>query len=376
MHIRQSAPVLQLKLKSLQVFRGFAAMLVLLFHATTMSKVFLNYDFVNGIFLFGYSGVDFFFVLSGFIIFWAHGAEIGKRGAVRPYARKRFIRIYPVYWIVALALIPVYFGLPHQPNDWLVLLKSLLLLPQANNPILLVAWSLSSEVFFYALFGFAIYFSWRRTWPVFTVWLVITAVFYVLKLLNNGTSFSPAHTGFVFSAYNLEFAMGCFAAYLVRRLSFDGRWLVIAGGACFLILGLSEKYLAAHFGRHHSIVAYGLASMVIVCGAVLWEQRRAKRPPALLLLFGDASYSIYLTHCVVLEACLRSSSTLGILARVSPTLVTGMSIVIALAVGVLFYRYVERPLISRLRRRSGSSSPFAYRPIPSAADVLTEEQSV
>ena len=55
------------KLQSVQAFRGVAALLALLWHATIISKVYLDYDLMSWIFLFGYSGIDFFFVQSGFI---------------------------------------------------------------------------------------------------------------------------------------------------------------------------------------------------------------------------------------------------------------------------------------------------------------------
>jgi len=161
------------KLKTLQLCRGLAAALVLLFHATSVSSAFLNYDLLHGIFLFGYSGVDFFFVLSGFIIFWIHRVDLGHPARLRPYLRKRFIRIYPLYWVVFLVLLPIYFGLPNNFHDCLVLLKSFLLLPQVSNPVLTVAWTLSSELFFYGLFGLAIYLLSQPNPEAPTIWILL-----------------------------------------------------------------------------------------------------------------------------------------------------------------------------------------------------------
>src|SRR5579864_9480491 len=99
-------------LQSVRAFRGAAALLVLFFHASSVSTFFLHSDFWSWLFFFGYSGVDFFFVLSGFIIFLTHRADIGRSERLNAYLTKRFIRIYPVYWTVALVLVPVYFGTP------------------------------------------------------------------------------------------------------------------------------------------------------------------------------------------------------------------------------------------------------------------------
>ena len=155
------------KLQSVQICRAAAALLVLLFHATSVSKAYLNCDLLWGFFQFGYSGVDSFFVLSGFVIYWAHRGDAGQSERIRIYLKKRFLRIYPIYWIVALILLPIYFGAPHDVSDYIVLLKSFLLLPQPGNPVVTIHWSLSHEVFFYGMFALAIYFSWSRIRALF-----------------------------------------------------------------------------------------------------------------------------------------------------------------------------------------------------------------
>src|SRR4051812_32264710 len=91
------------KINSLQIYRGIAAILVVLFHATSYSQEKLSHPFLNNIFLFGYTGVDFFFVLSGFIIFYTHSQAISTHQPVTPYLANRLIRIYPIYWFVTLA---------------------------------------------------------------------------------------------------------------------------------------------------------------------------------------------------------------------------------------------------------------------------------
>lgn len=340
------------KLQSVQVFRGAAALMVLLFHATAVSKFYFGYELAGGLFLFGYSGVDFFFVLSGFIIFLTHHGEAGRAERLRPYLKKRLVRIYPLYWMVALALAPIYFGAPHHAGDFIVLLKSFLLLPQSENPVVTGAWSLSHELFFYGMFGLVLYFPWRYMRLLLIVWLLISAFFYLGKVLTNGALQMPPHTGFVFSSYNLEFAMGCAAAYLLGRgRLIDGRRLAIIGLTILLLSGLSEGLLYQHFGRRHSPVSYGFSSMLLVWGATVWERRNRIVMPAFLLLLGDASYSIYLTHYALLDLFAKGLRRLNIPALIGPTLAVGILIALTLSIGVLFYLYLERPLLARLRRQ-------------------------
>ncbi len=341
------------RLQTIQVFRGVAATLVLLFHATSVSRFYLKHDFLNGAFLFGYSGVDYFFVLSGFIIFLAHRGDIGRPGRVRRYFVRRFTRIYPLYWVVALILAPIYFGAPHHLGEFLILLKSFLLLPQAGNPVVTVAWSLTHEVFFYIIFGITICFPWRHVRPLLIAWLSVSTLFYVSSLVTAGTFTPPPHTGFVFSSYNLEFAMGCIAGHALGRYrSHGGFGLFITGASVFLVCGLSESFLYQHLGRRHSVLSYGLPSMLLVWGAALWEQRRPVAIPFLPLLLGDASYSIYLTHYALLDTFMRVLLALDIPAAIGPVSAVVVTIALSLSGGILFYLYVERPLLARLRKQS------------------------
>lgn len=90
------------KLNSLQVCRAAAAIAAVLYHVTDQAQKHFSYTFVGGAFQFGYTGVDFFFVLSGFIIFFAHASDIGKRDSLLAYVTKHLIRIYPIYWVAFL----------------------------------------------------------------------------------------------------------------------------------------------------------------------------------------------------------------------------------------------------------------------------------
>src|SRR5262249_790056 len=100
----------------------------------------------------GMLGVDFFFVLSGFIILHVHMDD--QRSAVGAYVSKRLTRIYVPYLPISLALVGAYLLFPaiiRANLDW-GWVTTLSLLPSSKVPALLVAWTLVHELMFYTVF--------------------------------------------------------------------------------------------------------------------------------------------------------------------------------------------------------------------------------
>ena len=128
--------------------------MVVVFHS-----LFINAKYVESknllpeIFSFGQTGVDLFFVISGFVMIIAFRNKFGKKGEIFKFLKGRFFRIYPTYWIYFLAVFLVFQIKPQIMNDSqggnVDLTSSLLLLPASTLPLLMVAWSLIHEVWFY-----------------------------------------------------------------------------------------------------------------------------------------------------------------------------------------------------------------------------------
>ncbi len=135
-----------MRIEALQAGRAIAALAVVAFHAHLYLP---TADFL----LFGKHGVDFFFVLSGFII--SHVA--GRTFAPAKFLRDRAIRIFVPYLPVGIAAAIGYSvtGIASEWNwNWF---SSLTLLPSDGRPALTVAWTLQRELIFYA---FAAVFFW------------------------------------------------------------------------------------------------------------------------------------------------------------------------------------------------------------------------
>ncbi len=328
-------------IQGLQVCRGLAALAVVAHHAAVATDAFVE-DVPNAwleFFDLGALGVDFFFVLSGFIIMHAHMHDVGNIRTIRPYFYKRLTRIFPAYWPIGIALVALYAALPGLSASGgreYSYLSSVLLLPADLPPALSVAWTLVHELMFYALF--MLWFISRRVfWIGLTVWL--------LTIIISQTSGSTAGwLRYPFSLLNIEFIFGVLTALAygkARLLKFTGT--MIAGGgllACFVLLLLYQDNLPTAI---RLFFALGLSVMLL--GLANRERQRQFAWPTCLLTLGNASYSIYLVHNPLLSLTQRVAGRLGF----SWPLGLLAGIFLGVLLGYLYFRWVERPALQLFR---------------------------
>ena len=289
--------------KSLQSSRAVAAIMVVLYHlGGTIASGFGISSFAIP-FSFGYAGVPFFFVLSGFIIFFAHQNDIFKPHRFAIYIKKRFLRIYPTYWIVFIALFLfaiasslIKKAAPQVPLDSIVLLKALLLIPQdpkivggTGAPVIAVAWTLQYEVFFYLFFACLI----------LSRWLSI-AVVCALTYIYISNSFGTLPPSFIFSflsKHMVLFAMGIFVAmaHKSEKLIVNEPWkYTIIGVVMFSSVALCDL---TGIDLAQKSIWYGVASSLIIFGLVRSEDKGLiSGGGSLMQKLGDSSYALYLIH--------------------------------------------------------------------------------
>ncbi|WP_108223461.1 acyltransferase family protein [Cereibacter johrii] len=333
------------RLEALQACRMIAAVAVVLFHANNFVLPLRLYDggtLWRG-FGMGYAGVEFFFVLSGFIIAHIHAADIGRPERAGRFLQKRFLRIYPSYWIVLSALILIYVALegtvaPSRLSP-AALLRDYLLIPAPQGPLLSVAWTLKHEILFYLVF---VLFILKREigFAVFALWLAGT-------LSQSLAPFEAPLFATLFSPYNILFVMGVAAARLHRRLpeSLVRPFLAI-GGAGFLLVGLSEQFLVL-WPLPLRCLAYGLAAAAVIAALA----RAQLSAPGWCVFLGDASYAIYLVHLPVMNMVAVPLARTGLQGFLPPAVLFVLLVALAILAGALFHRTVERGLLAALRPR-------------------------
>jgi exopolysaccharide production protein ExoZ len=329
----------------IQYLRGVAASMVVWHHAAGQ---------VRGMatqvpWEFGTSGVDLFFVISGFIMVVTTS---GGRATPLEFWRRRIVRVVPLYWLLTLLMVAVALVAPGLFKTLKVqastLVQSLLFIPHFSQsfpgvvwPLLVPGWTLNFEMFFYLFFGLVLFLpERRRLLPLVAFFVVLTAIGLVFGPFASAAAQTYTHPML------LEFAAGAsIGTWWLSgrwRLPESTTWLLIAAGFVLLVLRDREP-----LGTSTQIVG----AVLVVVGAL--DVRFAAWRNRLLLALGDSSYSLYLTHIFTLGVLRVVWNRLlpappGLAATLAFMLI---SLVVCAAVGWLVYRWVEAPLLARLNRR-------------------------
>ena len=353
--------------KSLQAGRAFAAILVVLFHLglTIAKKKYFGIAAFSIPFSFGTSGVEFFFVLSGFIILTAHQHDIFKPDKLANYISKRLIRIYPTYWIIFLSvflLAIVSTALRNKvPHDPYILVKSLLLIPQDKDivggtgaPVLDVAWTLQYEMFFYIFFICLILSRWLSV-------IVGLSLLYVYIIYSGSLSLSFP-LSFISQDYILLFGMGMAVSITCssRTLIVDSPGFFAGFGAVIILVAALDTVLKTNILSEHRTIIYGLASCLIIFGLVKLEDKgRIIGGYKWIQILGDSSYALYLLHVPLISVLCKLST----LIQLNKLEITGAVIAYFLIFGaclicsVAFHIWIEEP-VTRYLRNCGLNRKF------------------
>ena len=341
----------------IQYLRGIAALMVVWFHAADQLPG-VNALIPN---TFGNSGVDLFFVISGFImVVTTQGATISPF----EFMRRRIIRVVPLYWMLTVAMVGAALMAPSLFRTLIVtplaLVESLLFIPHYSNsfpamawPLLVPGWTLNFEMFFYLVFALALALParWRLA--------ALAAVF--ASLVVAGVALGPfdnAAATVYTSLIMLEFVSGAvIGTWWLRRRADPPRvasaLMIVAGFALLLVRN------AAPLGTWTQMIG----AVLVVSGA-LNAAFAGWRMPVLRAL-GDSSYSLYLTHIFALGG-LRVVWLHTAGASIDAKSITGFMLTSLIACALLGYacwRWVETP-VTRLLQAAGRprAVPSAVKP--------------
>ncbi|MEW2375033.1 acyltransferase [Micromonospora sp. NPDC047812] len=344
------------RLPSLTGLRWVAALLVFGFHVATMGIIAEpgQKAVVDWAFALGLSGVQFFFILSGFVLVWSARPTDTRRA----FWRRRVAKIWPshvVLWAVALA-VAAWFA---DPVDRFVAVENLFLL-QAWDPrpghfysINTVSWSLSCEFFFYLCLPLALPLI-RRARP-WALWAVVVAVPLLILALWPAQALVPEESRWWFTQIfppvrSLEFWMGVAAAELMRRGRWRGPGLPLAS-----LIFVATWVVAAQWVRAELWAALLSVAYILVIAAAADADVRGRRSPwrsRPMVWLGEVSFAFYLVHVLVMITVLRLTGDWGVgfTGWWGPAVVLGF-LLVNLALAGLLHRVVETPMMRLLTPR-------------------------
>jgi exopolysaccharide production protein ExoZ len=326
------------RLNSVHFLRFIAATSVVIHHATT--------GLGNKTVSVGAAGVDVFFVISGIVI----GLSLLKLESPREFAIKRILRVIPMYWLATLAYAWFRHATWGEPEPLDAVIRSLFLFPHFTTTWVLIyfpAWTLTFEALFYIV-ATASLTVWRKY--AFAICLIVFTVVGLSRIPVPG-----APTGMIFSTgICLEFCAGMLIALIVDKAVVAPR--LLGGVAIVVALGLLWRYQGAvmiiqetpaHFHLARPL-ELGIPSALLLLGALTFD-RCAWLQSKFVQIGGAASYSIYITHVITINALDDRLVRFGFDSRNHPALMSCVFVLAAIAVGVAIHLIIEVPMLRMLR---------------------------
>ncbi|MDC7888415.1 acyltransferase family protein [Escherichia coli] len=303
----------QLKLNSIQVMRGIAALMVVGFHyRTSLNGVYAQTNLGDLLFLNGAFGVDLFFIISGFIIVYSTKNKV--ENTPLSFFIKRLFRIYPVYIIaLSLLLMGVFWdfstgSFPQTWFDWKDIVKSYLFItsdmsqpgPFYGYGLLYPSWTLIYEVYFYFVFMMCLMVS-HRYRTLLTVVTITSVVIFGQLIFSGGITLDPYtvsvgetkrlidHAKFIINPIVFDFIIGVVFAEAYIAISKDSYKKNTIGiiAVAFVIYSLSA--LLTQYKSGHGVMNGGMIASFLFAGLVIIENRHDIEFPRFFCHLGDLS---------------------------------------------------------------------------------------
>ena len=388
---------------ALDGWRGICACLVVFFHAHGYSPLYRS-DLIHHSFLF----VDFFFVLSGFVIAYTYASRLDTWHGTRRFLLLRIGRVYPLHLFMLLLFVAFELALMLKGrtpgiereaftggNHPLAILSNLFLVQSLNIHDSLTwngpAWSISTEFWTYVLFALASLWLGMRHWVVL---LAIVATAVLLVHLSKSGMDTTYDYGLIRCVLGFALGIACFRLHPLWTRAMKGastaaitvlELLVVVGVVAFVSgVGDSPWQFAAPF-------VFALAVLVFALEGGLLSRLFQFR---LLNWIGMLSYSIYLTHAFIVMLLPRIIKAVTRLDLWTPmplhdgtvvmaygrndiegTLFYAFVLLVTIGFSALTYRWVETPGREWTRRWVGRSkapgAAAAHVNTPPLADVST-----
>ena len=359
----------------IQLLRGLAAALVVCDHAASglaqsYAPEHRGFQSITSFFA-GNGGVDLFFVISGFVIVWTTQDSWHERDSWRVFLERRARRIFPLYWVMITAKLALLLSLPHvfrasRPTDWNILCSYLLIptwVPGGQVGLIIASgWTLCFEMAFYYVTTVCLALRCRPIKYVAPL-LILAGVVGLVRTPQWGVR------ACLVDPMLLEFVAGMGIAELARAGRLHTRLSVAVPLLCTgLVAWVASGLLSDKTALANRELVWGAPAALILYATIGLEFTLDLGRLKTLLVVGDASYSIYLTHALFLQPLVLKLRRLD-----TPPAVQWLSLMslvsASVAVGVFVWWALEQRLIRLTRRMMPDAASAHIRRSEVAGDV-------
>ena len=357
------------RIHTLDGFRGIFALMIIIDHAANDSFIFQDFIVQKADYF-----VDYFFVLSGFVISYNYLHKIKDFASFKDFMVRRLIRLYPLLLYTTLLffglmLIGKHWNTFNDPYPVLFLQLTDTLTLMNSNPIFgsslginYPSWSISSEMISYALFGCCLFMFRKNAVIVLSLFLLGAGLF----ILYTGKYMYMGDFGFVRGLF-------CFIlGYLVHLLSqkVNARFGTLPELLFLFLLLLVFKYLPSE-GAILLPFVFALGIFIFVSGKGIITSFLETKPAQFL---GKISYSVYLNHAIVVLILKKLFFDLLGLDQSKVSINVGYLLISVASTIVYSYftnRYIETGIGDRLKQRlyrGTKKVSYSYAATPSYRD--------
>ncbi len=344
-------------LPQLDHIRGFAAILVLLYHGTKILGGDWNYvpsslldhaiNHLMGFLYEGHTGVGLFIVLSGFVLTLG---TAGREIDYRIFIQSRILRILPLY---ILCLTVAICAQPQGLLPWITWLVPCSLTGGLQSSLTAMFWTVIVEFQLYIIFPFLIRFSNKRG-NVYIIGVISLAIiFRFFAYYGEYANPKELSYGTVLGRID-QFLLGMIAARLYIRYAMeriDWRWFPAAALIAFTMIAVyhhnhGSTYVGPWCNLWHTVEGGIWAACII--SYVSFGEKMPKKLSKLMALVGKISYSVYLLHFAIIFLVKR---TIGVPNIIEQTQVNALflSILLILPITLLMsyltYSVIEKPFL-------------------------------
>lgn len=313
----------------------------------------------ENVFYEGYIGVTFFFILSGFILSFSYTSRIkNNKITLSDYIVSRFARIYPLHILTLFFALPLVFYGVYKNNDNLLTLIPNIFLVQSfipsgeyffsgNAP----SWSLSNEMFFYLLFPFLLF---RNN--IFLIVISLTIVLFQVTVSQLGLSTGKQHyLIYIFPVTRLlDFVVGILLFRVYCHFKDKGvsinpdAFQVFAIALLISAIAMKQNILQAYRYDLYYILPM---SLLIFSFAYSEGKISSFLSTKIFILLGEASFSLYLIHQLVIRYIREVNSLAFGFNGVAWDLIFSLLVIIlSIVLSLIMYRFYEMTATRHFRK--------------------------